>query len=1309
MLQKFPNIQHIVSILYFNFFAFLAYSSYGFQQIVAHHVIFHLPDNTPANHNVGNVLHAIRINRSFARAMLSPDDIFAISDNGDLYTRYALDRDMMCGRLQCCEEDFCQFTIQTLLFDSGANPMNIQVNITIADENDNAPKFPATKERDASDDQPVWVLTIPESAAVGTTYALPAATDADSPRFGVRNYKLFLSEENVTPMDADFDSHSLPFSLDPSPASAKGTLSDLAPKLRVNQPLDRELREVYILQLVAEDAGSPPLRSSLVIQVKLLDVNDNLPTFTEPAPSELTTNVSEDIAVGTVIKKFTAKDKDSGNNGKVTYSIDWSASNPGLVPSDIRKLSTKYVINAETGELKVAQPLDYEDKVERRLLIVVKASDSGSPSLTASTTLTAVLSDVNDNDPEVEIKEVSEPTRPFALNLSKPMALYENDPEPRLLKLISVSDKDGVSNGRLSCELAEQHTLRGDFTLKRFSPTVYGLLNNQAFDFEKDVNQNGCLQVSLVCTDSAEPKRFRYEVIEIPLGDTNDNWPQFSKANYQFYVSEAVQIGTEIGQIFATDRDSGLGGQITYDISSEKIENLNFVAIDPQSGRIYTTNRLDREKFERLEYRVTATDAGEPWRADEGLEIKRSATDSMKPKFKTNTTGLSIIVLDVNDNPPAYHGSTELHLPENAPTGTEILNASAFSDLDRGSNGTVSIFFAGMPFHDLLYLEDASLKGMGKDNAGIQIENGRRLISKGLIDREKHPKLIFSVVAKDHGPVVRLSTTVTFTLLIDDLNDNRPYLIHPANASLLQGIKHRLPWSNDISEISIPADTPNGTVITTIKAEDPDEGVNGTVIFRLIRGAVKSFSLRLIYHKLDFNYPDEYREYDQAAAQNGYDYFRVDEISGQIMTSWGDRSSHLVANEVKKNGENKGDSTPTSGPPKPGIYYVIVELTDQGSPPLSSQAIFYLNVSEAVGDGLFIRWFGGTSMSNSVMLILVMVCSLALTTSLVAAVFWVRYRRNRGIRRNTNRRNASANCNPTILSASRNAAGYFYPTNYPPVDCSNHLADAERGFILPGECKFSEKEVELRSSWRNSAFDVFPFNEFEWDIYEENTIVRTIKPISESNSKNGEEASEYEGTYPLIRDTVVVPVEVSTRRLVEGKERIPEAISSYNSTAYSADPVFLVPSDINYAHFSQADSVMYGIAVNNSTGGSDSGVDSGAGGVGPPGSSSPIPECCKYLRPTTSRSGVVFISDTVQPNTYSSNPPDLISCSHIQAMLLISKENKLLEEFTNSLQRVSAGNLPTGGSRGMRSLLTFGGTRKNARQDDKHGTLGNLR
>lgn len=84
--------------------------------------------------------------------------------------------------------------------------------------------------------------------------------------------------------------------------SAIGSLSIL-------KALDREEQEVFNLTIVAEDHGIPPISTSQVLSVQVIDVNDEAPQFQR---AEFEAQVMENKGPGTTVLKVTATDRDQG-------------------------------------------------------------------------------------------------------------------------------------------------------------------------------------------------------------------------------------------------------------------------------------------------------------------------------------------------------------------------------------------------------------------------------------------------------------------------------------------------------------------------------------------------------------------------------------------------------------------------------------------------------------------------------------------------------------------------------------------------------------------------------------------------------------------------------------------------------------------------------------------------------------------------------------------------------------------------------------------------------------------------------------
>lgn len=88
--------------------------------------------------------------------------------------------------------------------------------------------------------------------------------------------------------------------------------------VRLKRALDRESESFYNLTVQAMDHGVPPLSSTVLLSVTVLDVNDNPPEFTNKI---MYATVSESVPVGSEIATVHATSEDIGINAEISYSV----------------------------------------------------------------------------------------------------------------------------------------------------------------------------------------------------------------------------------------------------------------------------------------------------------------------------------------------------------------------------------------------------------------------------------------------------------------------------------------------------------------------------------------------------------------------------------------------------------------------------------------------------------------------------------------------------------------------------------------------------------------------------------------------------------------------------------------------------------------------------------------------------------------------------------------------------------------------------------------------------------------------------
>nr|XP_023962851.1 protocadherin gamma-B5-like [Chrysemys picta bellii] len=253
-------------------------------------------------------------------------------------------------------EDTHKYTLGVEARDGGGQSAHSKVQITILDENDNAPEVTFT-----SVSSPVA-----EDSVSGTVIALIKVRDQDTGENG-----------EVTCLIQ----HKLPFKIAVS--------SNSYYKLLTDSTLDRESTPEYNITITATDKGSPPLSTQKTILLQISDINDNAPVFEKPSYSAY---VPENNPSGGSIFSVKASDRDLDRNARITYSI--LSSNLQELP-----LSSYISINSQTGAIYAQRSFDYEQF--REFEVQVKAQDGGSPPLSSNVTVRVFILDQNDNAPRI--------------------------------------------------------------------------------------------------------------------------------------------------------------------------------------------------------------------------------------------------------------------------------------------------------------------------------------------------------------------------------------------------------------------------------------------------------------------------------------------------------------------------------------------------------------------------------------------------------------------------------------------------------------------------------------------------------------------------------------------------------------------------------------------------------------------------------------------------------------------------------------------------------------------------------------------
>ncbi|XP_016432103.1 protocadherin-15-like [Sinocyclocheilus rhinocerous] len=401
-------------------------------------------------------------------------------------------------------------------------------------------------------------------------------------------------------------------------------------------PLDREERAQYDLVVQASDGAKDPRRTTVTLSIKVLDVDDNSPAFSQPAYH---ITLPENSPVGMIILNISALDPDLDAN--ITYRIR---------TEEAREL---FAVNPLTGELRVLHSLDFEKLLPNGTTwnFVVEAVDGGSgkmPPGLASVTVTVL--DMNDFPPVFSQMLYRGMVAPNAIKGTIVTTVHTEDLDP-----------PGTAASRVHYKV--------DLEQFPYSTSIFDVEENSGNVLTRvNLNEepNTKFSLAVIAYDDGEPVKFNKTLVEITVLQPSII-PVFTQEEYRFSpVSENAPVGTVAGVILA----AVINQTIVYSIIDGN-EGGEFI-VNNITGVISTAKPLDYESNSSYVLRVEA-------------DSMRVVSSNLRAPSKSNTAKVFIDVQDENDHPPEFTKPFYLGgVAEDAKTFTSVLQVQAV-DKDTGN------------------------------------------------------------------------------------------------------------------------------------------------------------------------------------------------------------------------------------------------------------------------------------------------------------------------------------------------------------------------------------------------------------------------------------------------------------------------------------------------------------------------------------------------------------------------------------------------------------------------------------------------
>ncbi|XP_019221638.1 protocadherin gamma-A11 isoform X31 [Oreochromis niloticus] len=423
-------------------------------------------------------------------------------------------------------------------------------------------------------------------------------------------------------------------------------------------------------------------------------------------------------------------------------------------------------VNGNTIELVLEKELDREKQQEMNLILT--ALDGGSPQRSGTLMIHVTVLDTNDNAPV------------FSQAVYK-ASLPENSPLDTVVITVSASDADEGVNGDVTYDFGHvTEEVKKIFSIDRKvgDIRVIGVVDYETTtSFEIRVKAKDGLGLS------------SYAKVIISIIDVNDNAPVVNLKSLTNPIPENTPPGTEVGIINVQDRDSENNRQVRCSIQ----QGVPFKLV-PSIKNYYslvTTRQLDRELVSDYNITITATDEGSP------------------PLSSSKSVQLS--VADINDNPPVFEEqSYSAYVSENNKPGSTLCSVSA-RDPDWRQNGTVVYsLLAG----EVNGSPVSSYLSVNRDTGVIHTVRS--------FDYEQFRTFKVHVMARDNGSPP-LSSNVTMSVFILDVNDNSPQILYPS------------PEGNSFMTELVPKAAHGGSLVSKVIAVDADSGQNAWLSYHIVK------------------------------------------------------------------------------------------------------------------------------------------------------------------------------------------------------------------------------------------------------------------------------------------------------------------------------------------------------------------------------------------------------------------------------------------------------------------------------------------
>uniref|UniRef100_G3UIR9 Cadherin-22 n=1 Tax=Loxodonta africana TaxID=9785 RepID=G3UIR9_LOXAF len=508
--------------------------------------------------------------------------------------------------------------------------------------------------------------------------------------------------------DSDEGDGAIKYTISGEGAGTIFLIDELTGDIHAMERLDREQKTFYTLRAQARDRATNRLlepESEFIIKVQ--DINDSEPRFLH---GPYIGSVAELSPTGTSVMQVMASDADDptyGSSARLVYSV--------------LDGEHHFAVDPKTGGvIRTAVP-DLDRESQERYEVVIQATDMAGQlgGLSGSTTVTIVVTDVNDNPPRFPQKMYQ-------------FSIKESAPIGTAVGRVKAEDSDVGENTDMTYHLKEESGSGGDvFKVTTDSDTQEAIIVVQKrLDFESQ---------SVHTMAQAKSKSWDHRCWELGCFSTYDETHNACTHIFQppppppllLHQSRDSESGPSSPDILTAPAPP-----CTLRYAIDRNSDLDQIFdIDEDTGAIVTGKGLDRETAGWHNITVLAMEA------DNHAQLSRAS--------------LRIRILDVNDNPPELATPYEAAVCEDAKPG-QLIQTISVVDRDEPQGGHHFYFrlvpeAPSNPHFSLLDIQADNTAAVHTQHVGF--------------NRQEQDVFFLPILVVDSGPPT-LSSTGTLTIRI---------------------------------------------------------------------------------------------------------------------------------------------------------------------------------------------------------------------------------------------------------------------------------------------------------------------------------------------------------------------------------------------------------------------------------------------------------------------------------------------------------------------------------------------------------------